>query len=208
MALILDVLRQSASTFGIQRARFLRQTAEGVWQVHAMQQDKLITHTADYAESAMGWTVALSRFPLRVTRPRITSPSGENVRPIAVTNYLGIPVLCGDLVVGVIELAGRMDGDPAQQVDSLAGIIADLGLRLAHNPQFQPQPELDLSSECHLDGGTWVDGDIYLSENDWTVVSALAGGEPLSTLAARLDLSEDDLLTTVCDLASRGLITS
>lgn len=206
MALILDVLRQCASTFGIQRARFLRQTAGGSWQVHALQQEALVSHMADYAESAMGWTVALSRFPLRVTRPRITSPTGEQVRPIAVTTYLGIPVLCGDLLVGVIELAGRIDGDPAQQVDALSGIIADLGNRLVHDPQLQPLPVVSLDSECRLDGGNWSGGEIELSPREWEVVSAIAGSESLSALADRLDLSPHEVVATVNDLAVRGLV--
>lgn len=207
MALVLDVLRQCAATFGIPRVRFLRQNPAGDWIVHTMQQDTLITHTADYAESAMGWMVALSRFPLRVTRPRITSPGGEHVRPIAVTNYLGIPVLCSDQVVGVIELAGKIDGDPSHQVEAVSGIIADLGRRLMHDPEMQPCPvTLGPDTRCSLAGGKWGDVDIDLSPDVWTIASTISPGEQIAAIASRLDWPEETVISTVSELVAMGLI--
>lgn len=205
--LILDILTRCATAFGTERARFLRQVHMAGWHVHTMQHGALTTHTADYAEIAMAWMVGLSRFPIRVTRPRVTLPDGSGVRPIAVTSYFGIPVLCQDHFVGVIELAGNVKGDLERTLGLIADDLARFGERMTHDPAARPPALVDLDTECRLDGGCWYAGTVSLDNDQWSVVSALK--EPLFVrdLIQQVPLEAERIVDVVHSLTSLGLIS-
>ena len=206
-ALILETLQKCAATFGTERARFLRHAPGGEWQVHSIQHDALRIHQADYAEIAMAWTVGLSRFPIRVMRPRVTEPDGGSVRPIAVTTYFGIPVLCADHFVGVIELAGNVSGDLVRTLETISDDLQRFGERLIHDPSLRAPQHIDLECECWLDGGCWASGEIWLTGDQWLVLSQLGDPEPLSSIAARLPFGDDELIELVRGLVRLGVVT-
>jgi hypothetical protein len=205
--LILETLQTCAATFGTERARFLRQVPGGEWQVHSIQQDMLVTHRADYAEIGMAWAVGLSRFPIRVMRPRVTNPDGGNVRPIAVTTYFGIPVLCADHFVGVIELAGNVSGDLVRTLETISGDLERFGNRLVHDPSLRAPQHIDMECECWIDGGCWTSGEIDLSSDEWRVVWEVGNFASLPGIAERLSISEEELVCLVRGLVSKGVMT-
>lgn len=204
---IADALRQCAATFGIERARFMRQLPAGEWVVHTLHQNSITSHTADHAEIAMAWMVGLSRFPVRVTRPRVTQPDGSGIRPIAMTSYLGIPVLCQNHLAGVIELAGSAKGDLERTLDLLSEMIARVGYRLVHDPSILALQHIDLDVECELAGGFWSPNAIALDADQWTVVAALRSPMVLREVAARVSIPEEHLIDVVRYLVSCGLVS-
>lgn len=207
MVLIQATLDECAATFGTQRARFLRHLANGTWQVYAIQQGKLTTHAADYAEASMAWAVALSRFPVRASRPRVSSPDGSNVRPIAVTTYFGIPVLCGDQIAGVIELGGQIDGDPGDHGEAMAERLAIFGTRLLHDPGLRTRGEqTEPACECRIAGGNWFSGQVELSDDEWTFLVALNGTESLTAIAERAGMDIAAAGVVAASLAARGIV--
>lgn len=207
MPIIVDALRQCAATFGTERARFMRQLPSGDWTVHTLHQGSVTSHTADQAEIAMAWMVGLSRFPIRATRPRVTQPDGSGVRPIAVTSYLGIPVLCQNHCAGVIELAGSIRSDLERTLDLLSETLARLGCRLTHDPAVRASQHIDLDVECGLDGGFWSPNDITLDAEEWAVLSVLGPPAVLRDGAASLPYSDGRLIDIVQSLVSKGLVS-
>lgn len=205
--IIVDTLRQCAATFGIERARFMRQLPAGEWVVHTLHQDSMTSHTADQAEIAMAWMVGLSRFPIRVTRPRVTQPDGSGIRPIAMTSYLGIPVLCQNRFAGVIELAGSFKGNLERTLDLLSETLVRLGYCLIHDPSIRGSQHIDLDVECGLDGGFWSPNEITLGAEEWTVLSAMGPPTVLRDVASTLPYSDGDLIDVVQGLVSRGLVS-
>lgn len=211
-SLIRNALAECAATFGTERARFVRRISAGGWYVHALQNGSLITHHADQAEIAMAWMVGLSRFPIRVTKPRVTQADGSGVRPIAVASYLGIPVLCRDHLVGVIELAGNVKGDLGRTLERLSSDFATFGERLTHDPALRATQLIDLDAECWLDGGFWRTGEIDISADEWAVLSAIGERGLLSEVAASVRLPEEQLIDVtrqlvVCGIASARATT-
>lgn len=204
--LIRDTLMLCVQAFGTERARFIRQLTDGAWQVHALKNDALFSHRADYAEVSMAWAVGLSRFPIRVNRPRITDLGGGSVRPIAVTTYFGIPVICGDHLVGVIELAGNIGGELLRTLDTLAADLNRFGKQLTHDPSLRATQFVDLESECWIAGGCWVSGDVELSADEWAVVVEISEPEPLRAVLSRVDLDEERFLDTVRRLVGCGVV--
>lgn len=205
--LIRDTLLLCARTFGTERARFIRQLSAEEWQVHSLKNDTLFNHRADYAEVSMAWAVGLSRFPIRKTRPRITDLEGGGVRPIAVTTYFGIPVLCGDHLVGVIELAGNIGGDLLRTLETLAADLDRFGKRLTHDPSLRAPQFIDLQSECWIDGGCWASGEIDLSPDEWKLLSEIGAPEPVAAIAARVDFPDERVLELIRMLVGRGVVT-
>ena len=205
--LILETLRHCAAAFGTDRARFVRQLPGGEWTVHTLQHDAIISHSADRAEIAMAWTVGLSRFPMRVTRPRVTEPDGSGIRPIAVTSYLGIPILCCDQFVGVIELAGTVKGDLERTLDVLGVELTRFGYRLTHDPSIRAEPHIDLDVECRLDGGFWSPNELKLSDDEWTLLAVMGAPASLNNIVPQVPLSEERVMASTRSLASHGLVT-
>lgn len=206
-SLIVDVLTHCASTLDTERARFIRRLAAGDWQVHSLQNGVLVTHQADHAEVAMAWMVGLSRFPIRVTRPRVTHPDGSGVRPIAVASYLGIPVLCQDEFVGVVELAGTIKGDLERVLDVLAPGLSRFGERLTYDPSLRAAQLIDLDVECALAGGFWAADRIRLTAPEWQVVHAIDKDSRLRDVLKATAFSENELIELIRGLLSRGLVT-
>lgn len=207
MPIILDALAQCAEAFGTERARFMRQGPDGEWIVHSLHQGSMTSHTADQAEVAMAWMVGLSRFPIRVTRPRVTQLDGSGTRPIAMTGYLGIPILCQNQFAGVIELAGSVTGDLERTLDRLGETLARLGYRLIHDPSVRAAQHVDLDVECGLAGGFWSPNEITLEEDEWAVLSVMGPSAPLHEIAARVPLPDDQLIEVIHSLVSRGLVS-
>lgn len=205
--IIVDALRACATAFGVERARFMRQLPAGEWAVHTLHQNSVTSHTADQAEIAMAWMVGLSRFPIRVIRPRITQPDGSAVRPIAMTSYLGIPVLCRNHFTGVIELAGSVTRDLERTLDLLSETLASLGYCLTHDPSIRVSQHIDLDIECGLDGGFWSPNEVTLDADEWTVLSAICRPTVLRDVASALPYSDDELIDIVRRLVSRGLVS-
>ena len=205
--LILDVLIRCAETFATNRARFIRELPNGEWQVYSMKGESLFTHMADYAEIGMAWAVGLSRFPMRVTRPRITAPDGSAVRPIAVTSYFGIPILCADHFVGVIELAGSIGNDLERTLDRLRDTLQHFGTMLTHDPSLRLPQLVDMECECWLDGGSWTHPTIELDADEWTLLAALCEPPTLRALAEHLPFTDERLIQIVRSLVRRGMLS-
>ena len=205
--LIAGVLTRFTSTFGTERARFVRRMPAGDWQVHTLQNGTLSTHPADHAEIAMAWMVGLSRFPIRVTRPRVTQPDGGGVRPIAVTSYLGIPVLCGDHLVGIVELAGSVKADLERTLERLSADLTLFGKRLTHDPAIRASQQIDLDVDCRLDGGFWSTEDLDLDADQWAVVRAIGRRALLREVLEVTHLSEERLIETTRALVARGIVS-
>ena len=201
------MLELCSTTFGTERARYIRQLQSGEWQVHSLKSDLVVTHQADYAEIAMAWAVGLSRFPIRVTRPRITDLDGGSVRPIAVTTYFGIPVLCGDHLVGVIELAGNVAGDLLRTLETVAVELERFGNRMIHDPSLRAPQQIDIECECWIDGGCWSHGRIEITSDEWRLLSEIGEPELLSSVADRVDCSDSELIDLVRSLVSRGVVS-
>lgn len=205
--LILDVLTLCADTFATSRARFIRELPGGEWQVYSMKGDSLFTHMADYAEIGMAWAVGLSRFPMRVTRPRITAPDGSAVRPIAVTSYFGIPILCADHFVGVIELAGNISNDLERTLERLRATLQNFGTMLTHDPSLRLPQLIDMECECWLDGGSWTRPRIELDSDEWVLVAALREPTLLRALVEDMPFTEERLVEMVRSLVGRGMLS-
>ena len=206
--LIHNMLARCARTFGTERARFIRQLPGSRWQVHAIQHQDgpLITHFADHAEIAMAWAVELSRFPMRVTRPRVTQPDGSGVRPIAVSSYFGIPVLCGDHFVGVIELAGNVSGELERALETLRVDLQMFGNRLTHDSSIRATQHVDPECECWLDGGYWSRSTCDVTSEEWRFLAQLGEPSQLQSVADRLSISGEEAVNLARALLGRGLV--
>ncbi len=207
-SIIMDVLDQCATAFGIERARFTRQLVGGAWTVHTLQHGMVTSHTADQAEIAMAWMVGLSRFPIRVTRPRVAQPDGSGIRPIAISNYLGIPVVCQNHFAGVIELAGSIQGDLERALDRLGETLDRFGYRLTYDPSIRAQQHIDMDVECGLSGGFWNPNRINLTDDEWSVLAVMGAPAPLRDLSGKLSLTSEQLVEVTRSLVARGLITT
>lgn len=207
MPIIMDALTQCAAAFGTQRARFMRQSPDGEWVVHRLHQGSVTLHIADQAEVAMAWMVGLSCVPIRATRPRVTQPDGGGTRPISMSGYLGIPILCQNQFAGVIELAGSITDDLERTLDGLSETLTRLGYRLTHDPSIRAAQHVDLDVECGLDGGFWSPNAMMLEPDEWAVLSVMGSPASLREIAGRVSLPDDRLIDVIHALVSRGLVS-
>jgi hypothetical protein len=196
-----------AEVFGTPRARFVRRYPDGAWVVHSVVHGKLVSQAADRAEIAMAWTVGLARQPLRVTRPRVTTFDGAGVRPIAVTNYLGIPVICGDEFMGVVEAAGCVSPELDWSLPLVQERLKALAERLVHDPVLRFDPVVDADMLCELAGGTQSMLSINLTGQELALLSALAGPTRLADLASETGLAVADVVGIARGLVTRNLVT-
>lgn len=204
--LVAAMLAWCAQQFGTPRPRFVRLLTEDTWIVQTVVQDKIVVQPADWAEIAMTWTVGLSRRPLRVTRPRVSIVGTDGLRPIAVTNYIGIPVLCRDQLVGVIEMAGQILPDIEPALARAEERLSRFAERLVHDASLRAEPLMTADTECELAGGFATVDRIVLTPEEWDFVIALNGPMRLEDLADRAGIDEERVSEVARSLVRRGLI--
>jgi len=205
--IIQTTLVWAAEVFATPRARFVRRFPDGIWMVQSIVQGKLVSQPADRAEIAMAWTVGLSRHAVRVTRPRVTTFDGEGVRPIAVTNYLGIPIVCNDEFIGVIEVAGHVKPDVDLLLPVAQNRLSAFGERLLHDPTLRFEPYIDADTICELNAGAFVAGDNALNGRELFFLAALDQPTRLGDMAHSLASSEAEITELARALIGRGLIS-
>lgn len=204
---IAQTLNWCAELFGASRARFIRPLETGAWIVYTRQNGAVLTHMADQAEIAMAYTVGLSRQPLVVTRPRISKIDGSGLRPIALKSYLGIPIVCQDRLIGVIEFAGDVRPDMESALYSAAPRLANVGERLLFDPGLRrKRGALTPDTSVALSGGVWARGNIVISPEEITFLAAITSPMTLAAIATAAGLDSDRALNLADDLIERGLI--
>jgi GAF domain-containing protein len=205
-ALIAETLDWCASHFGTARARFLRPLASGGWSVFTRQHDTLAQHDADEAEAAMAWNVGLSRQPLLVTRPRVSHLDGSGLRPIALTSYLGIPVVVQDRLVGVVECAGDVRSDIESALYTALPRLARFGSRLLYDPALQPRPAITPETIITANSEVWSSAPLTLTASELSLLMALDGTLSAATVAEAAGLDTDRALSLIETLLERGLV--
>ncbi|HYI14969.1 MAG TPA: GAF domain-containing protein [Thermomicrobiales bacterium] len=204
---IAQTLNWCAELFGASRARFIRPLDSGTWIVYTRQNDSVLTHMADQAEIAMAYTVGLSRQPLVVTRPRISKIDGSGLRPIALKSYLGIPIVCQDRLIGVVEFAGDVRPDMESALYSAAPRLANVGQRLLFDPGLRrKRGAITPDTSVALSSGVWARGNIVITPEEMTFLAAITGPMPLATIATAANLDTGRTLTVADELIERGLI--
>lgn len=204
--LVSAMLTWCSQQFGTPRPRFVRLLTEDSWIVQTVVQDKVVVQPADWAEIAMTWTVGLSRRPLRVTRPRVSAVGSDGLRPIAVTNYIGIPVLCRDQLVGVIEMAGQILPDVELALARAEERLSRFAERLIHDASLRAEALITADTECEIAGGLATVDRIVLTPEEWDFVSVLDVPMRLEDLAAKSGIDEERLPEIARSLVRRGLI--
>jgi hypothetical protein len=205
---ITQTLNWCAELFGATRARFIRPLESGAWIVYTRQKDaaSILTHMADQAEVAMAYTVGLGRQPLVVNRPRIARIDGSGLRPIALKTYLGIPVVCQDRLVGVVEFAGDVRTDVEAALYSAMPRLASAGERLLFDPGLDRRSTITSETRITLAGAVWARGDIVITAEEMTFLSAVTGPKTVAAVASVTDLDSDRAIALATDLTERGLI--
>ncbi len=204
---IAQTLAWSAELFGAPRARFIRPLESGAWIVYTRQKDSILTHMADYAEIAMAYTVGLSKQPLVVTRPRIARIDGSGLRPIALKSYLGIPIVCQDRLIGVIEFAGDVRPDMDAALYSAAPRLANVGERLLFDPGLQRRrAPIAPDTSVTLAGAVWARGDIVLNPEELLFLSVITGPTTVAAITSAANLDPDRAIAMANELIDRGLI--
>ena len=208
---IAQTLAWCAELFGATRARFIRPLESGAWIVYTRRKEaeSILTHMADQAEIAMAYTVGLSKQPLVVTRPRISKADGSGLRPIALKTYLGIPIVCQDRLIGVVEFAGDVRPDMESALYSAAPRLTNVGERLLFDPGLRRKrgaiaPETAIA----LAGGVWARGDITLSAEELTFLAAVNGQTTVASAATTANLDPARAVALVDELIERGLLTA
>lgn len=204
---IAQTLAWCAELFGASRARFVRPLESGAWVVYTRQKDAILTHMADEAEIAMAYTVGLGKQPLVVTRPRIARIDGSRLRPIALKSYLGIPIVCQDRLVGVVEFAGEIRPDMEAALYSAAPRLANAGERLLFDPGFQRRrAALTPDTSLTLAGAVWARGDIVINPEEMRLLSAITGPLTLAAIADAAHLDANRAIEIAARLLDRGLL--
>jgi GAF domain-containing protein len=206
---IAQTLEWCSELFGASRARFIRPLESGAWVVYTRQKDKpsVLTHMADQAEIAMAYMVGLGKQPLVVTRPRISNNDGSGLRPIALKGYLGIPIVCQDRLIGVIEFAGDIRPDMESALYSAAPRLANVGERLLFDPGLHHRREpVTPNTRVVLAGSVWSRGDVVISPEEMSFLSVIAGPTTIAALTTAANLDLDRALAFANELIERGLI--
>jgi hypothetical protein len=155
----------------------------------------------------MAWAVALSREVFVASRPRVTTFDGSGIRPIAVTSYIGIPVLCQQGLAGVIEAAGELRPEAERNARHALERLEAFATRLVFDPGLRAAPRVTATTECELSANLGATGRGRLSSLEWRFVSAVRDAMTIGELAEATGLDEE----LACDLArglvSRGFIT-
>lgn len=203
--LVAETLAWFAGLFGTPRARFVRHLDYHGWVVQTLVQGKIVMQTADTAEIAMAWAVALSNGSTRMTRPRIVPFRGESIRPIAVTNYVASPVVCQSRIVGIFEAAGDIRSDADRYLAQAENRLGEFARQLLFDPQLAPEPLV--SESTLLDLACCVSNPpIRLSASEWVLVATIDGPTPLNEVAERCGLEPPEAIETARALLRRGLV--
>jgi GAF domain-containing protein len=205
-AFITETLAWCADLFRTTRARFIRPLDAGTWIVYTRQRESVVTHAADHAEIAMAYTVGLGRQPLSVTRPRISRADGSGLRPIALTSYLGIPVVCQDRLVGVVEFAGEVRSDFEYALNEALPKLQTAGQRLLFDPMLNARIEVTPETFCTLDAFVWTVDTVSLTSDELRFAAQLIGPTTVSDAASAADMDIDDAVEVARRLAERGLL--
>ncbi|CAN5750896.1 hypothetical protein BH23CHL2_BH23CHL2_02160 [soil metagenome] len=204
---VAETLEWIAEELGTKRARFVRLLPSGVWVVQTVVQGKIVAQPADRAEIAMAWAVGLSRDIYSASRPRVMTFDGGGIRPIAVTTYIAIPVLCQQGLAGIIEAAGGLKPG-AERIARAAGErLADFATRLMFDPGLRSEPRVTLETECDITGGLSSNNFTHLSAVEWDFIDALIHPKKLGEIAEELDWPEQAVLDMARELVARGVIT-
>jgi hypothetical protein len=204
---VAETLEWMAAQLGTKRTRFVRLLPSGIWIVQTVVQGKIVAQPADRAEIAMAWAVGLSREIYCASRPRVTTFDGSGIRPIAVTSYIAIPVLCQQGLSGVIEAAGELRPDAERVARAASGRLSEFATRLMFDPGLRAEPHVTLETECEISAGLGSSSFVSISDAEWAFVSSISGPMKLGELAARSGLSEEQVLDIARALVARGLIT-
>ena len=205
---VAETLEWIASELGTERARFIRLLPTGVWIVQAIVQGKVVAQPADRAEIAMAWAVGLSREIYSASRPRVTTFDGSGVRPIAVTTYIAIPLLCQQGLAGVIEAAGELKPGAERIARAAEDRLRDFTTRLMFDPGLRTEPRIGLDTECDITSGLSSTSFTQLSSSEWQFIGSLIGPRTLQEIGEELGWCEDRLVSIAKDLVGRGLITT
>lgn len=204
---VAETLNWIAGELGAKRPRFVRLLPSGIWIVQTVVQGKIVAQAADRAEIAMAWTVALGREVYTAARPRVTTFDNSGIRPIAVTSYIGIPVVCQEGIAGVIEAAGELRPDAERNARNASGRLGEFATRLMFDPALRAAPRITLETECEITSGLALAGYGPLSRDEWTFLITLRGAMTLQELADAAGFDEEQVMALAGALVSRGLIT-
>lgn len=207
---IAQTLNWCADLFGASRARFIRPMESGAWLVYTRLKDtaSILTHMADPAEVAMAYTVGLGRQPLVVNRPRIANLDGSGLRPIALKTYLGIPIVCQDRLVGVVEFAGDIRPDMESALYSSISRLANVGERLLFDPGLRHRTPIWSETTISLSGAVWARGDVVISAEELIFLSAVTGPMTVAAIASSAGIERGRASDLANDLAERGLVAA
>lgn len=207
-SLISETLTWCCDLFGTTRARLVRPMDGGRWVVYTLQHDSLIMHAADYAEIAMAYTVGLGRQPLVVTKPRVAHADGTNLRPIALTGYLGIPMICQDRLIGVIELSSEIRPDIEMALSTAIPQLQATSERMVFDPHLHRHAQITRDSTIELNSAVWTAGTVTLAEDDMRFLSTIDGPTILTDAARLAGMDDDRAVELATSLAARGLVAA
>jgi hypothetical protein len=204
--LITATLAWSARRFGANASRFVRPTNSGAWLVVTWMNESISVHQADPAECAMAWMVALGRQRLLVSKPRVSAPEGGDVRPISARNYLGVPVICHDRILGVIEVAGDLRSDIESAASAAQVNVDHFALRLAFDTALQTPPAVEAATIVSLGPGIWLTDEASISQDELRFAAAVTDTRTIAEIAAAIGLNIERAVKIACSLERRGLI--
>lgn len=204
---VAETLEWIAGELGTKRARFVRLLPTGVWIVQTVVQGKIVAQPADRAEIAMAWSVGLSRDIYSASRPRVMTFDGGGIRPIAVTTYIAIPVLCQQGIAGVIEAAGDLKPGAERIARGASERLADFATRLMFDPGLRSEPRITMDTECDITAGLSSNNFTHLSAAEWEFVGILVSPKKLGDISEELDWSEQKVINMARELVARGVIT-
>lgn len=206
--LIAETLVWCAEQFASNRVRFVRPTSSGGWSVHTLRNGSVTTHEADYAEAAMAYTVSLGRHPLLVGWPRVGRVGTNELRPITVHSYLGIPLICQDRLAGVIESAGEARPELEMALLSALPRLEQIGERLLYDPSLVRRAAVDADSVCVLSSASWSNGAVTLTGAQLAFLAAIDGATTVAAAAAAAGIEIEAALAMTRSLIEQGLITT
>jgi hypothetical protein len=204
---VAEVLEWIASELGTKRARYVRLLPSGIWIVQTVVQGKIVAQPADRAEIAMAWAVGLSRDIYSASRPRVMTADGDGIRPIAVTTYIAIPVLCQQGLAGVIEAAGELKPSAERIARASIDRLTEFATRLMFDPGLRSEPRIGTDTECDIAAGLNSSSCTHLSPTEWEFVGTLMGPKTLGDIADELEWTEDQAIEMAKQLVARGMIT-
>lgn len=204
---VADTLDWIAAELGTKRARFVRLLPTGVWIVQTVVQGKIVAQPADRAEIAMAWSVGLSRDIYSASRPRVTTADGQGIRPIAVTTYIAIPILCQQGIAGVVEAAGELKPGAERIAHAATERLTEFATRLMFDPSLRSGPRITSDTECDIAAGLNSSSCTQLSATEWEFIGTIMGAKTIAEIVEELGWEEERVIDVAKDLVGRGMIT-